>query len=93
MNKGITLAKGKTISPAEIPSELQSNDKHEFSFGNLSLAKAKQKAIDDIEKKYLVSLLLKYKGHVTKIAEDAGMTRRNIHRLLKRHNVDPNAWR
>jgi DNA-binding NtrC family response regulator len=93
VERAVTLAKGKTISLAEIPSELQSNDKHEFSFANLSLSEAKQKAIDDIEKKYLVSLLRKYKGHVTNIAEDAGMTRRNIHRLLNRHNIDPNAWR
>jgi two-component system NtrC family response regulator/two-component system response regulator AtoC len=93
VERAVTLAKGKSISLAEIPFALQSVDSQELSFANLSLSEAKQKAIDDIEKKYLVSLLRKYKGHVTKIADEAGMTRRNIHRLLNRHNIDPNTWR
>jgi len=93
VERAVTLAKGKTISLAELPSELQSNKKKEFSFAELSLSEAKQKAIDDIEEKYLLFLLRKHEGHVTKIANEAGMTRRNIHRLLKRHSIDPNIWR
>ena len=78
---------------SELPSELQVKDNSIYSFDKLSLPQAKQQAIEDIEKKYLMHLLQKYNGHVTKIAKEAGMTRRNIHRLLKHHNIDPNAWR
>jgi DNA-binding NtrC family response regulator len=93
VERAVTLARGKIISLAELPSELHSNNKHEFSFAELSLSEAKQKAIDDIEEKYLLFLLRKHEGHVTKIANEAGMTRRNIHRLLNRHHIDPSAWR
>ncbi len=93
VERAVILAKGKKISLAELPSELQTNSSNKDSFAGFSLAEAKQNAIDNIEKKYLIFLLQKHKGHVTKIAGEAGMTRRNIHRLLNRHNIDPNAWR
>jgi DNA-binding NtrC family response regulator len=92
VERAIILAKGERITLAELPKELQKNSR-----GNLfvakSFARAKQDAIDDVEKKYLAYLLQKHRGHITKAAEEAGMTRRNIHRLLNRHNIDPNVWR
>ena len=93
VERAVILAKGKKISLAELPSELQTNSSNKDSFAGFSLAEAKQNAIDNIEKKYLIFLLRKHNGHVTKIAGEAGMTRRNIHRLLNRHNIDPGAWR
>ena len=81
------------ITVTELPQSIQSASKPGFSFGDLSLADAKQKAIDDIEKKYLLYLLNKHNGNVTKIAEEAGMTRRNIHRMLNRHSINPGSWR
>ncbi len=93
VERAVILAKGKKISLAELPSELQASSSNEDSFAGFSLAEAKQNAIDNIEKKYLIFLLRKHNGHVTKIAGEAGMTRRNIHRLLNRHNIDPGAWR
>ena len=93
IERAIIMAKGEKIILSELPSELQVKDSSIYSFDKLSLPQAKQQAIEDIEKKYLMHLLQKYNGHVTKIAKEAGMTRRNIHRLLKHHNIDPNAWR
>jgi len=93
VERAVTLSREKIISIAELPFELQSGDKNDFSLTKLSLIEAKQKAIEQIEKKYLLFLLGKHKGHVTKIAEEAQMTRRNIHRMLKRHHIDPNSWR
>jgi DNA-binding NtrC family response regulator len=53
----------------------------------------KQQAIDKLEKKYLLYQLQKHHGNVTKIANEASMTRRNIHRLLKLHKINPKSWR
>ncbi len=93
IERAVTLAKGNIITPAELPQEFQSKENKSISFDDLSLAQAKQSAIDSLEKKYLLFLLEKYRGNVTKISEEAGMTRRNIHRLLNRHDIDPKAWR
>ena len=93
VERAVTLAKGSNLTIAELPPEMQSSNNKIFSFDKLSFSEAKQQMIEDIEKKYLLFLLRKYNGHVTKMAEEADMTRRNIHRLLKRHDIDPNAWR
>ena len=50
-------------------------------------------AIEKVEKDYLFQLLKKHSGNITRIATDSGMTRRNIHRLIKRYELDPNIWR
>ncbi len=93
IERAVALVKGNLITVAELPVSAQSNDTSSNSFSELNLAEAKQKSIDDTEKKYLIFLLKKHNGNVTKISEDAGMTRRNIHRILKRHSLDPNIWR
>ncbi len=93
IERAVTLAKGDRITLNELPAEINTEDDSAITFDNLSLQEAKKKSIDELERKYLIYLLNKHKGHVTKIAEEAGMTRRNIHRLLNRHKIDPNSWR
>ena len=93
VERAVALVKGDLITTAELPPSIQSGESSAYSFHDLSLAEAKQNAIDQTEKKYLLYLLKKYNGNVTKIAEEANMTRRNIHRMLNRHALDPNSWR
>jgi transcriptional regulator with PAS, ATPase and Fis domain len=93
VERAATLAKSDMITYEELPKQMTGNDISSFSFQSLNLADAKQKMIYELEKKYLVYLLEKYNGHVTKMADEAGMTRRNIHRLLNLHGFDPETWR
>ena len=53
----------------------------------------KHKAIEEIEKKYLLVLMEKYKGNITRVAEEAGLTRRHIHRMINIYKIDPDIWR
>ena len=41
----------------------------------------------------ITNYLKENNGNVTKIAEKAQMTRRNLHRLLNKHSLDPSSWR
>ena len=93
VERAVALVKGDLITTTELPPSIQSGESSAYSFHDLSLTEAKQNAIDQTEKKYLLYLLKKYNGNVTKIAEEANMTRRNIHRMLNRHSLDPNSWR
>lgn len=92
IERAVTITKDEKITLADLPPEMQLKN-NSTSFLNLSFAEAKQKAIDDVEKKYLIHLLRKYKGHVTKIAKEAQMTRRNLYRLFSRYNIVPGLWR
>ena len=93
VERAVTLSKGAIISASELSPELLKTQINQLSFDNAKFTDVKQNMIDDLEKKYLLHLLQKYNGHVTKIANEAGMSRRNIHRLLKEHGLDPNSWR
>jgi two-component system response regulator AtoC len=93
IERAVTLVKGDLITATELPLAIQSRKSSSDSFYDLTLVQAKQNAIDQTEKKYLIYLLKKHKGNVTKIASEANMTRRNIHRMLNRHFLDPNSWR
>jgi DNA-binding NtrC family response regulator len=93
IERAVTLAKGYKITLTELPPQLQPEENQAYSFNNLSLSQAKQQTIEELEKKYLIFQLRKHNGNVTKVADESNMTRRNIHRLLKLHNIDPNIWR
>ncbi|UCF65855.1 MAG: sigma-54-dependent Fis family transcriptional regulator [bacterium] len=93
VERAVTLSREEYITVDELPPELQLNGNSNLSFSDLTLTEVKQHAVERLEKKYLLFQLQKHQGNVTKIANEAGMTRRNIHRLLKIHNLDPKAWR
>jgi DNA-binding NtrC family response regulator len=42
---------------------------------------------------YLVALMTSFGGNVSRAAERAGIARESLHRLLKRHDVEPEAFR
>lgn len=93
IERSVTLAKGEQITMAELPPQMELPNSTAAPLTNLTLVEAKQQAINEIELKYLLALLQKHCGNVTKIATEAGMTRRNLHRLLKRHGLEADAWR
>ncbi len=93
IERAVALAKGERITSAELPSELSANSDHPVSFDETKFTDVKREMIHELEGKYLMFLLKKYSGNVTKMAEEAGMTRRNIHRLLKEHSLEASPWR
>ena len=93
VERAVTLAKGKKITIEELPSYLFPEVTEAMSFDQMKFTDAKQIAVEEVEKKYLLHLLKKHNGNITKMAEDAGMTRRNIHRMLNNHNINTNDWR
>lgn len=94
IERAVTLSGGSYITPIDLPKELNNReDSSSVSIDKLNLSDAKQKVVYELEKKFLLNLLQKHKGNVSHIAEEAGMTRRNIHRLLNLHGLDPDDWR
>jgi transcriptional regulator with PAS, ATPase and Fis domain len=93
IERAVTLAKDNKITISDLPPHFINSQISETSFDGTSLTDLKHKAIEEIEKKFLVFLMQKYKGNVTRIAADAGLTRRHIHRMINNYKIDPNIWR
>jgi DNA-binding NtrC family response regulator len=58
-----------------------------------SLRDAKNQAIVTFERRYVASLLARYRGNVTHAAKAAGTERRSFQRLLRKHNLDRHSFR
>lgn len=95
IERAVTLTKSDRIEIQDLPGYLKDFQplKTQTAATHHTLPEAKQKFMQEIEARYLTSLLEKHHGNVTKVAEEAGMTRRNIHRLLKIHHIDADIWR
>ena len=93
IERAVTLSKNNKITLEDLPPHLITNNTLQSSYIGTSLTELKHKAIEEIEKNFLMFLLEKFKGNITKVAEEAGLTRRHIHRMINTYKIDPNTWR
>ncbi|MFP3869790.1 MAG: sigma-54 interaction domain-containing protein [Syntrophobacteria bacterium] len=54
---------------------------------SLCLAEVRRKALEDIERRYLKELLATKRGRIRESAEAAGITTRQLHKLLSRYGI------
>jgi DNA-binding NtrC family response regulator len=92
VERAITLSKGEKISLNDLPPQFISSKEVSVSFSK-PLSQVRNKAIEEVEKKYFMFLLSKHKGNITHVSEEAGMTRRHIHRILNKYHLDPQQYR
>jgi DNA-binding NtrC family response regulator len=57
------------------------------------ISRARQHAIDRFEQEYLTTLLGQTRGRIDQAAEIAGITPRQLNRLLKRHRLNKNTFK
>lgn len=60
---------------------------------DLPFQNAKQQMVDRFERRYLEELMARTEGNITRAAEEAGMLRQVLQRLLKRHGIEPERFR
>ncbi len=92
----ISFSKNEVIMPHDLPATIVKAAPIQLDYQpltSISLAEAKNRAVEEIEKTYLLKLLKECNGNVTKISEISQMTRRNLYRLLNRYGLDPVSWR
>lgn len=93
IERAVALSKGNIITLAELPSSILAKNDLLHNYEGKKLTTLKQKAIEEIEKKYLLFLLERYEGNITKVADAAGLTRRHVYRMINAYKIDPDIWR
>ncbi len=65
----------------------------EPAFADMSYREAMDHARERATRDYLEALLRRHAGNVTRAAEQAGVERESLHRLLRRHGLDASTFR
>ncbi|MGD9368963.1 MAG: sigma-54 dependent transcriptional regulator [Desulfobacteraceae bacterium] len=97
LERAYILETGDVLMPDRFPRAMMIDSKIDhFIIDNqegLTLAKARQLAIDEFERLYLIKLLKKHKGRINSSAAEAGVTPRQLSRLVSRHGLDKKKYR
>ena len=88
IERAIAIADGSTLLPENLPDRLRCHRNLGAGLnGDSSMKEAKQSIIDNFERNYLVNLLKKHDGHIGHSALEAGVDRKTIERMLKKHGL------
>jgi DNA-binding NtrC family response regulator len=90
MERAYILERSDQLTPASFPNELFENDNQAKTFpvdDSLPLAEARRHAINNFEQRYLKALMARNNGKMNKSAEEAGITTRQLHKLMVKYRL------
>lgn len=88
MERAVVLADGSTITSAHLPDRLQALfEKDSPRSESPSFKQAKQHAVEAFERNFLLELLKRNEGYMSRAAREAGVDRKTIERMVKRHGL------
>jgi len=87
----VSLSNGRVMGVEDLPDYLHEEeapaDDGMAIPAELTLREARQHWMELFEKKYLVELINKYNGNISRVARKAGVHRMTIYRMLKQYNI------
>jgi len=90
MERSYILEASSVLSPESFPNELFASEALSPSVSvdaRFTLAEIRNRGIEDIERRYLKQLLARNKGKIKDSAQEAGITTRQLHKLMKKHGM------
>ncbi len=87
----VSLANGRVMNVEDLPDYLREEPEPAANGvmvpTDLTLREARQHWMEAFEKKYLIELINKYNGNISRVARKAGVHRMTIYRMLKQYNI------
>ncbi len=87
IERALALARTDRIEVSDLPAALQSSTLATQRSSAVESDASRYEALDGAEHDYLTSLLRKHQGNVSQAAQQAGMSRQGMHKLLKKHGI------
>ncbi|MGA1824253.1 MAG: sigma-54-dependent transcriptional regulator [bacterium] len=90
IERAYILETSSILTPESFPSDLFMDDKPLAKITldtSLTLAEARQQGIENIERPYLKELLTINKGRINDTAKSAGITTRQLHKLMTKYSI------
>jgi DNA-binding NtrC family response regulator len=96
LERAYILETSSQLTAENFPVELFDTAKSSFQMPvntRLPLAEARRQSIEDFEQRYLKELLSLNKGRVSRAAEEAGITTRQLNKLMVKHGIHKEAFK
>ena len=90
MERSYILESTPTLSPESFPGELFTADTAcaQIPFNpRQGLAEVRARGVENIERQYLKEVLSANRGRIDKSAREAGISTRQLHKLLKKYDI------
>jgi DNA-binding NtrC family response regulator len=90
MERAYILESSSVLTPESFPGELFETENLSATVSldaGLSIAEARNKGIEDIERNYLKEQLAQNRGKIQDTARAAGITTRQLHKLMKKYGI------
>jgi DNA-binding NtrC family response regulator len=93
VERALALARGELIQVKDLPPSLRPSALAQQAPNATVTGSSRNEALDEAEYDYLTSLLGKYQGNVSQAAQEAGISRQGMHKLLKKHGISAADYR
>jgi DNA-binding NtrC family response regulator len=94
LRRACVLSRGETLGPEDLPEGGLVRPRTEpldlSDVDNLPIKDAREKWTEPMEREYLVRLIRKTQGDLDKAADIAGVHRKSVERLLRKHGLRVN---
>ncbi len=90
MERAYIIERGSVLVPESFPAELFTSDDTLSRIQMdtmLPLAEVRRRGVEEIERRYLKEVLDEHRGKINKSAEAAGITTRQLHKLMKKYGL------
>lgn len=90
MERAYILEKTDTLLPSNLPSDFLKEEKGRGGLlvdAHSPLAEVRQRAVEQVEQAYLTQLLAQHRGKINESAATAGITTRQLHKLLTKYSI------
>jgi DNA-binding NtrC family response regulator len=84
------LEQSDTLTPESFPPDLFDEDWQTAEVPidtSKSLARVRSEGVEEIERRYLKGLLARHQGRINQSADEAGITTRQLHKLMKKYGL------
>lgn len=89
----VALSRTETVQLSDLPKPIQETNASTPRSVSVLAEVSREEALDNADRNYLTALLEKHGGNISQAAQQAGLSRQGMHKLLARHVLDAAEFR
>ena len=93
IERAVALTRSEFIEITDLPEALRTKQAAGGSESSDATTGSREEVLETAEHSYLISLLKKHEGNISQAAQQAGLSRQGMHKLLKKHCISASDYR